>query len=105
MNPNYQQSLLNLIPGEQKKLLSSLPTLVHLPEEEKQKAMDQLLEVLLMRVLERIVQDLTEDDIQQLEVLDKNNSQEALAYLKTRVPNLDSLIKQEAASLLDSLNK
>ena len=94
-------SLLNLISQENKLKLLNLPQIVSLPEDQKNQAVDDILEQILGNVLTRLSQALTEGDMQKIEEMtsaDKGNSEAIKYFLLTKVPNLDEIIKEEVSS-------
>lgn len=95
------QSLLDLITQDDKTRLLNLSQIVSLPQDQKNKALDDILEQILGNVLTRLSQSLTEADMQKIEEMANSNPEnsEAIKYfLLTKVPNLNEIIKEEVAS-------
>ncbi len=96
-------SLLNLIPEETRSKLLNSPQIASLPEDQKNKALNDALEQILDNVLARLSQALTESDMQKVEDMANSNPEntEAIKYfLLTKIPNLDQIIKEEVASYI-----
>lgn len=97
MNP----TLLNLVSKENKAKLLELTQISSLPDDQKDKALNDILEQILGNVLTRLSQALTEVDMQKIDQMaaEQQPNSEAIKYfLLTKVPNLDEIIKEEVAS-------
>ncbi len=97
MNP----SLLNLVSQEDKLNLLNLPQIVSLPQDQRDEAVNDILEQIIENVLTRMSQALTEADMQKIEEIissDKDNTEAIKYFLLTKMPNLDEVIKEEVTT-------
>lgn len=95
------QGLLNLIPEEERMNLLNLSQIATLPEDQKNRALNSILEQILENILTRLSENLTEDDMERIEEMtssDETHNENIKAYLVSRVPNLDEIIKEEVSS-------
>jgi len=81
--------------------------LTGLSEEEKEKALDDILFTLNMNVANRVADSLSDEQMDELEKLtenDKMTDDELAAWLSKNVPNYSQLIEEEAQKMKDFSN-
>lgn len=83
----------NFLTDEDRKNLIINLNLNDLPEDQKQKAVDEIME----KVITRIAYVLVEEDIKTLEELGKNENSLAVRYfLLAKIPNFEKIFQEEA---------
>src|SRR4051812_31819741 len=90
----------NVLNSQQKNDILEELGLSGLPEDKKEALTSQMIDTVLLRVFNRISQVLTDEDINALDELSKkeDNGEALNQMLKSKVPNLDGIIKEEAMS-------
>lgn len=94
-------TLLDLISQENRSMLLNLPEIASLPQDQKNTALNDILEQILGNILTRISSALTEEDMQKIQEMassEQVNNQAIKYFLLTKAPNLDEIIKEEVAS-------
>lgn len=76
--------------------------LIGLPDDQKQKALENILYVINMRVAQRVADTLSEQQLDEFEKLNENSSEEEISkWLVDNVPNYSQIIEEETQSLRD----
>lgn len=76
--------------------------LIGLPDDQKQKALENILYVINMRVAQRVADTLSEQQLDEFEKLNENSSEEEISkWLADNVPNYLQIVEEEAQSLRD----
>jgi hypothetical protein len=96
----------NLITDDTKKILADSATLENLNPEQQQR-LDQLVDNLLQRVFTRVSYALTDEDIQKIDEIDKEdqNGQAVKYFLQSKVPNFDAIVEEEVSKLKEEVTQ
>lgn len=98
MNPtDSNQPMHAILKPEQKQALSTAPGMSFLSDQERQKKVDELSQMVLRRVFQRVVHVLIDEDMKMISQLDKGDTtgNTVKYFLMTKVPNLEKIVQEE----------
>jgi len=65
-----------------------------LPEQDKKELLDKMIDLVMKRVILRLMNEMKAEDAQRMSEME-NNSEEILAFIAEKVPTFDEILKEE----------